>query len=191
MGASSPCWIVDANREIWRQRTPQPAQEWRIRSRHSCYLSALSVEMAVFPSLNIWGTHLRNPHEEFLMEGFDHPDICWRSNIARHKPPMRFLENIDDNFLTQLMEEPIKKGVLLGPCTSKQGRTGWRCVGFGQPWLRWPEIMMLGIHGGGWCYFPISVKCIWHLSESRSNYKSELSCRERGWSLGLHHTNNI
>ncbi|KAJ7410616.1 hypothetical protein BTVI_53109 [Pitangus sulphuratus] len=32
---------------------------------------------------------------------FNQPDICWRSNTAMHKQSRRFLESIDDNFLTQ------------------------------------------------------------------------------------------
>lgn len=35
-------------------------------------------------------SHLQAP---VLMVGFNHPDYCWRNNIARHKQSRMFLEN--------------------------------------------------------------------------------------------------
>ncbi|GAB0184184.1 hypothetical protein GRJ2_000884000 [Grus japonensis] len=48
-----------------------------------------------------------------LMGDFNHPDICWKSNTAKRARSSRFLQGIDDNFLTQLVEEPTWREVLL------------------------------------------------------------------------------
>ncbi|GAB0177486.1 hypothetical protein GRJ2_000213900 [Grus japonensis] len=48
-----------------------------------------------------------------LMGDFNHPDICWKDNTARHTQSRRFLQSIDDNFLTQVVEKPMRRGVLL------------------------------------------------------------------------------
>lgn len=42
------------------------------------------------------------------MGDFNHPDICWRNKQSR-----RFLEDTDDYFLRQVMENPTRRGVLL------------------------------------------------------------------------------
>lgn len=44
---------------------------------------------------------------------FNHPDICQKDNTARYKQSKRLLQSTDDNFLTQVVEEPMKRGVLL------------------------------------------------------------------------------
>ncbi|GAB0204618.1 mitochondrial enolase superfamily member 1 [Grus japonensis] len=48
-----------------------------------------------------------------VVEDFNHPDICWNDNTARHAQSRRFLQSTDDNFLTQVVEEPTGTGVLL------------------------------------------------------------------------------
>ncbi|GAB0188484.1 hypothetical protein GRJ2_001313700 [Grus japonensis] len=48
-----------------------------------------------------------------LMGDFNHSNICWRDNTARHKQSRRFLECIDDNFLLQVIEKPTRRGVML------------------------------------------------------------------------------
>ncbi|TRZ09133.1 hypothetical protein HGM15179_017974 [Zosterops borbonicus] len=48
-----------------------------------------------------------------LVGDLNYPDICWRSNTAKRKHSRRFLESIDDNFLSQIVEDPIRNGVLL------------------------------------------------------------------------------
>jgi len=48
-----------------------------------------------------------------LMGDFNHPDICWEDDTARHMQSRRFLQNINDNFLMQVVEEPMRTGVLL------------------------------------------------------------------------------
>ncbi|GAB0188477.1 hypothetical protein GRJ2_001313000 [Grus japonensis] len=48
-----------------------------------------------------------------LMGDFNHSNICWRDNTARHKQCRRFLESIEDNFVLQVAEEPTRRGVML------------------------------------------------------------------------------
>ncbi|GAB0179469.1 hypothetical protein GRJ2_000412200 [Grus japonensis] len=56
-----------------------------------------------------------------LMRDFDHPDSCCKGNTARHTQSRRFLQSIDDNFLTQVVEEPTRRGVLLDLVLTKKG----------------------------------------------------------------------
>jgi len=48
-----------------------------------------------------------------VMGDFNHPDICWEDHTARHTHSRRFLQRVDDNFLMQMVEEPMRRGVLL------------------------------------------------------------------------------
>ena len=60
-----------------------------------------------------------------LLRDFNHSDICCRDYTAGHKQPRRFLESINDNFLTQLIEEPMRRGMWLNLIlTNKEGLTG-------------------------------------------------------------------
>ncbi|PKU32184.1 glycerol kinase [Limosa lapponica baueri] len=57
-----------------------------------------------------------------LMGKFNHPDICWEGYTARHVQSRRFLQCIDDNFLTQVVEESTRRAVLLDlVLTNKEG----------------------------------------------------------------------
>jgi len=57
-----------------------------------------------------------------LMGDFKHPDICWRDNTAGHKQSRRFLECIDDDFLLQVIEKPMRRGAMLDlVLTNKEG----------------------------------------------------------------------
>lgn len=47
------------------------------------------------------------------MGDFSYPDICWESNSARHMQSKWFLQCIEDNFLMQVVEEPMRQGGLL------------------------------------------------------------------------------
>ena len=59
------------------------------------------------------------------MEDFNHSDICWRDNTAGHKQSRRFLGCVDDNFLLQVTEEPMKRGAMLDlALTNKEGLVG-------------------------------------------------------------------
>lgn len=40
------------------------------------------------------------------------PCICWRYNVARQTQSRKFLQILEDNFLVQVVGEPIRKGVL-------------------------------------------------------------------------------
>ncbi|CAM4545620.1 unnamed protein product [Lepidochelys olivacea] len=48
-----------------------------------------------------------------FMGDFSHPDICWESNTALHRQSRKFLENVGDNFLLQVLEEPTRGRALL------------------------------------------------------------------------------
>ena len=54
------------------------------------------------------------------MGDFNHPDICWEDHTARHTQSWRFLQNIDDNFLMQVVEEPMRRGILLNLALTKR-----------------------------------------------------------------------
>ncbi|PKU46235.1 hypothetical protein llap_3459 [Limosa lapponica baueri] len=57
-----------------------------------------------------------------LVGDFNHPDICWRGYTAKHLQSRRFLQCINDNFFTQLVEEPTRRGALLDlVLTNKEG----------------------------------------------------------------------
>ncbi|GAB0206732.1 hypothetical protein GRJ2_003138800 [Grus japonensis] len=47
------------------------------------------------------------------MGDFDHPNICWRDNTAGHKQSRKFLEGVNDKFLLQVTEEPVRRGAML------------------------------------------------------------------------------
>ncbi|GAB0202771.1 hypothetical protein GRJ2_002742700 [Grus japonensis] len=59
------------------------------------------------------------------MGDFKHPNICWRDNAAEHKESRKFLECVDDNFLLQVIEEPMRRGAMLDLVpTNKEGLVG-------------------------------------------------------------------
>jgi len=43
------------------------------------------------------------------MGNFNHPDSSWEDRTVRHMQSSRFLQNIDDNFLIQVVKEPTRK----------------------------------------------------------------------------------
>ena len=47
------------------------------------------------------------------MADFNHPDISWQSNKARHTRSRQFLQCIGDYFLTQVVGDLMWRGVLL------------------------------------------------------------------------------
>ncbi|PKU41684.1 rna-directed dna polymerase from mobile element hypothetical protein [Limosa lapponica baueri] len=47
------------------------------------------------------------------MGDFNFPDICWKYNTAEREQSQRFLECVEDNFLTQLVNEPTRESALL------------------------------------------------------------------------------
>ncbi|KAM9608247.1 uncharacterized protein ACIBXB_000772 [Morphnus guianensis] len=60
-----------------------------------------------------------------IMGKFNHPNICWRDNTAGHKQSRRLLECIDDNFLLEVIEEPMRGGAMLDlVLTNKEGLVG-------------------------------------------------------------------
>lgn len=61
------------------------------------------------------------------------PVICWRERTAGDKQARKLLDSVDDNFLTQVVEQPMRGD---GPHAYKQGRVGQECEGQRQPWPR-------------------------------------------------------
>lgn len=65
------------------------------------------------------GTSLKftgsGPHGDF-----SHPNICCWGSTAGHKQLERFLECIDGNFLTQVIEEPMREDALLDLIVTNQ-----------------------------------------------------------------------
>ncbi|KAM9591475.1 uncharacterized protein ACIBXB_006271 [Morphnus guianensis] len=65
-----------------------------------------------------------------LVGDFNFPDICWKYNTAVSKQSRRFLEYVEDNFLTQLVGEPTRGGALLDLLfTNREGLVGGVMVG--------------------------------------------------------------
>jgi len=48
-----------------------------------------------------------------LMADFNSSDVCWKYNTAEGKQSRRFLECVEDNFLTQAVRESAREGGLL------------------------------------------------------------------------------
>lgn len=56
------------------------------------------------------------------MGDFNHSHVCWRYKTTRHKQIRRLLECVGDIFLLQVIEEPMRRGVMLDfLLTNKEG----------------------------------------------------------------------
>ncbi|KAM9591097.1 uncharacterized protein ACIBXB_006040 [Morphnus guianensis] len=67
-----------------------------------------------------------------LVGDFNFPDVCWKYNMAESKQSRsrRFLECVEDNFLTQLVGEPTRGGASLDLLfTNREGLVGDVVVG--------------------------------------------------------------
>ena len=56
-----------------------------------------------------------------LMGDFNQPDICWKDHTASCKQSRSFLQSTDDNFLTEVVEEQTRRGVLLDLMLAEKG----------------------------------------------------------------------
>ncbi|PKU40284.1 glycerol kinase [Limosa lapponica baueri] len=72
-----------------------------------------SEEMSLKPSLGSDEDRVESLWALVLMGDFNHPDICWEGYTARHVQSRKFLQCLDDNFLTYGVEESTRRGVLL------------------------------------------------------------------------------
>jgi len=78
---------------------------------------------------------------------FNLPDICWKYNTEERKQSRRFLECVDDNFLTQLVSEPTRGGASLDLLfTNREGLVGDVVVG-DRLGLSYHEMTELSVHG--------------------------------------------
>jgi len=60
-----------------------------------------------------------------LVGDFNLLDICWKYNTVERIQSRRFLEYVEDNFLTQLVREPTREGASLGLLfTNREGLVG-------------------------------------------------------------------
>ncbi|KAK4832995.1 hypothetical protein QYF61_027019, partial [Mycteria americana] len=57
-----------------------------------------------------WKTALQR---RTCFKDFNLPDVCWKNNAAERKQSRRFLECMEDNFLTQLVSESTREGIPL------------------------------------------------------------------------------
>lgn len=48
-----------------------------------------------------------------LIGTFNFPDVCWKYTTAKNKLCWRFLQCVEDNFLMQVVEESVRRGVPL------------------------------------------------------------------------------
>jgi len=66
-----------------------------------------------------------------LLGDFNLPDTCWKYNTAERKQSRRFLEYVEDNFLTQLVSEPSRAGASLDMLFTNRERLVRDLVGGG------------------------------------------------------------
>ncbi|GAB0210334.1 hypothetical protein GRJ2_003499200 [Grus japonensis] len=82
-----------------------------------------------------------------LVGDFNLPDVCWKYNTAERKQSRRFLECVENNFLTQLVSEPTRGGASLDLLfTNREGLVGDVVVG-GRLGLSEHEMIEFLIHG--------------------------------------------
>ncbi|KAK4825812.1 hypothetical protein QYF61_002417 [Mycteria americana] len=82
-----------------------------------------------------------------LMGDFNLPDFCWKYNTAERKQSRRFLECVEDNFLTQMVSEPTREGAPLDLLfVNREGLVGDVTVGgcLGQSDHEMIELLILG-----------------------------------------------
>uniref|UniRef100_A0A8B9CU89 Reverse transcriptase domain-containing protein n=1 Tax=Anser brachyrhynchus TaxID=132585 RepID=A0A8B9CU89_9AVES len=82
-----------------------------------------------------------------LVGDFNFPDISWKHNTAQRKQSRRFLEGVEDSFLTQLVREPTRGGAPLDLLfTNREGLVGDVVVGscLGQSDHEMVEFSILG-----------------------------------------------
>ena len=82
-----------------------------------------------------------------LVGDFNFPDVSWKQNTAQRKQSRRFLESVEDSFLTQLVSEPTRGGAPLDLLfTKREGLVGDVVVGscLGQSGHEMVEFSILG-----------------------------------------------
>lgn len=71
-----------------------------------------------------------------FMGEFPHPSTCWKDNTARQKKCRRFLESLDDNFLTQVTKKLLSGGAGLDLILTKNLSGLWRVTPVTTGWWR-------------------------------------------------------
>ncbi|GAB0204739.1 hypothetical protein GRJ2_002939500 [Grus japonensis] len=80
----------------------------------------------------------------FLVGDFNLPDICWKYNTAEKKQSRRFLECVEDSFLTQLVTEPARASAPLDLLLANRGLVGDVMVGSHHSGYEVIEFLILG-----------------------------------------------
>lgn len=62
-----------------------------------------------------------------LTGDFDQPNIYWRNNTAEHRQSRRFPECLDEYFLLQVIEEPVRRDAMVDLILTNKERTGGEC----------------------------------------------------------------
>ncbi|GAB0183842.1 hypothetical protein GRJ2_000849500 [Grus japonensis] len=89
-----------------------------------CY-RPLNQEDRVDEALHRWIGAASQSQALVLMGDFSHPNIYWKDNTAGLKHSRRFLECVDDGFLRQVIQEPMRRGAMLDlVLTNKEGLVG-------------------------------------------------------------------
>jgi len=52
---------------------------------------------------------------------FNLPDVCWKYSTVEKKQSKRFMDCVEDDFLTELMGEPTREGALLDLFANREG----------------------------------------------------------------------
>ncbi|PKU44220.1 glycerol kinase [Limosa lapponica baueri] len=97
---------------------------------HTARSSALKLEITCMMNILLEDKDLEaavlSYLEALVLRGdFKHPDMCWRDSTTGHKQSRRFLNPIGDDFLHQVIEEPMRRNDLLDLIlTKKQGLIG-------------------------------------------------------------------
>ncbi|GAB0189143.1 hypothetical protein GRJ2_001380200 [Grus japonensis] len=82
-----------------------------------------------------------------LVGDFNFPDVCWKYNTAERKQFRRFLECVEDNFLTQLVSECTRGGVSIDLLLTNRERLLGDVVVGGCLGLSDHEMIRFLIHG--------------------------------------------
>jgi len=57
-----------------------------------------------------------------LWGDFNHPNICWKSNVVSSRQPRRFLECTEDHFIIQVIDTPTQGDAILDLMVTSAGK---------------------------------------------------------------------
>ena len=71
-----------------------------------------------------------------LLGDFNHPSICWKSSMASCRQFRRFLEHLEDSFLSQVTDSPTQGNAILDLVVMNECELSRCCQDWRQPGLR-------------------------------------------------------